>query len=101
MNVIFHDDFDVDGASKVVSKMKSGEIELKLLEYEGLSPIARIGVEEISRRGEIVCPERLRALLRQSNRVRILATFLVAVYTHCWTFLDMTKVSDLETLKRR
>ena len=100
MKVIFHDDFDVDGASKVVSKMKSGEIEVKLLEYEGLSPIARIGVEEISRRGEIVSPERLRALLRQSTRVRILDTFLVAVCTHCWEFLELRRVRDLETLKK-
>src|SRR5207245_5690357 len=94
MKVIFHDDFDVDGASKVVSKMKSGEIELRLLEYEGLSPIARIGVEEISRRGEIVSPERLRALLRQSRRVRILDSFLAAVWTLCWEFLDLRRVMD-------
>jgi len=100
MKVIFHDDFDVDGASRIVAKMKSGEIGVKLLEYDGLSPIARIGVEEISRRGEIVSPERLRALLRQSTRVRILDTFLVAVCTHCWEFLELRRVRDLEAVKK-
>ncbi len=99
MKVIFHDDFDVDGAAKILSKMQSAEIEVKLLEYEGLSPIARIGVEEISRRGEIISPERLRALLRQSTRVRILDTFLVAACTHCWEFLELKRVRDLETMK--
>ena len=57
-------------------------------------------MEEISRRGEIVSPERLRALLRQSTRVRILDTFLVAVCTHCWEFLELRRVRDLETLKK-
>ena len=63
-------------------------------------PIARIGVEEISRRGEIVSPERLRALLKQSTRARINETFLVAVCTNCWNFLELRKVVDLEGLDR-
>ncbi len=78
--------------------MEAGEIEVKLLEYEGLSPIARIGIEEISRRGEIVSPERLRALLRQSTSARIMDTFLVAVCTNCWNYLELKKVGDLEGL---
>ncbi|MDV3244675.1 MAG: DEAD/DEAH box helicase [Nitrososphaerales archaeon] len=98
MNVIFHDDLDVAGAADVLSKMEAGTIEVKLLEYEGLSPIARIGIEEISRRGEIVSPERLRALLRQSTRARILDTFLVAVCTNCWNYLELKRVGDMEGL---
>ena len=53
-------------------------------------------MEEISRRGEIVSPERLRALLRQSTRARVNDTFLVAVCTSCWNFLELMKVGDLE-----
>ena len=100
MSVIFHDDFDLAGASDVVGKIHAGAIEVKLVEYEALTPIARIGVEEISRRGEIVSPERLRALLNQSTRARINATFLVAVCTNCWNFLELRKVVDLEGLDR-
>ena len=98
MSMIFHDDFDLAGAKDVVEKIHTGAIEVKLVEYEGLTPIARIGVEEISRRGEIVSPERLRALLRQSTRARINETFLVAVCTHCWNFLELRKVADMEGL---
>ena len=96
MSMIFHDDFDLPGAADVVERMHAGAIEVKLIEYEGLTPIARIGVEEISRRGEIVSPERLRALLKQSTRARVNETFLVAVCTHCWNFLELRKVCDLE-----
>ena len=100
MDVIFHDDLDVLGASRALAKMESGEIEVKVLDHEGLSPIARIGIEEISRRGEIVSPERLRALLRQSTAARIADTFLVAVCTDCWNYLELKRVGELEGLTR-
>ncbi|HYA56356.1 MAG TPA: hypothetical protein VED22_06110, partial [Nitrososphaerales archaeon] len=100
MSMIFHDDFDLAGAADVIEKMNAGAIEVKLVEYDGLTPLARIGVEEISRRGEIVSPERLRALLKQSTRARINETFLVAVCTNCWNFLELKKVSDLEGIDR-
>ena len=99
MSMIFHDDFDLEGAKDVVEKIDAGAIEVKLVEYDGLTPIARIGVEEISRRGEIVSPERLRALLKQSTRARINETFLVAVCVNCWNFLELRKVADLEGLQ--
>lgn len=100
MDMVFHDDLDVQGAAAVVSRMARGEVEVKLLEYEGLSPIARIGIEEISRRGEIVSPERLRALLRQSTRARIMETFLVAVCADCWNYLELKRVGDLEGVEK-
>ena len=100
MSMIFHDDFDLAGAVDVVEKVNAGAIEIKIVEYEALTPIARIGVEEISRRGEIVSPERLRALLKQSTRARINDTFLVCVCTHCWNFLELRKVADLDGLER-
>lgn len=100
MDVIFHDDFDVEGAAEVIARIGSGEIEVRLIQWEGLSPVARIGIEEISRRGEIVSPERLRALLRQSTRARILDTFVVAVCTNCWNFLELKRVGEMEGLDR-
>jgi ATP-dependent Lhr-like helicase len=99
-SMIFHDDLDVAGASELLRKMETGLIEVKVLEYDGLSPIARIGIEEISRRGEIVSPERLRALLRQSTRARILDTFVVAVCTNCWNYLELKRVGDMEGLAK-
>jgi ATP-dependent Lhr-like helicase len=100
MSMIFHDDFDLVGSADVIEKIHAGAIELKLVEYDGLTPIARIGVEEISRRGEIVSPERLRALLRQSTRARINDTFLVAACCNCWNFIELRKVGDLEGLDK-
>lgn len=98
MSMIFHDDLDLEGAKDALRKISAGDIEVRVVESDGLTPIARIGVEEISRRGEIVSPERLRGLLRQSTRARINDTFLVAVCTNCWNFVELRRVSDLEGL---
>ncbi|MBI3841246.1 MAG: DEAD/DEAH box helicase, partial [Thaumarchaeota archaeon] len=100
MSMIFHDDLDLEGSADALEKMATGAVEVKIIDYEALTPIARIGVEEISRRGEIVSPERLRALLKQSTRARINDTFLVAVCTNCWNFLELKRVGDLEELTR-
>ena len=100
MNTLFHDDFDVEDASRVLAEIGKGRIEVKKIEYDGISPIARVGVEEISRRGEIVSPERLRALLRQSTRARIAETFMVAACSACWEYVDLRKVADLDGLTK-
>jgi ATP-dependent Lhr-like helicase len=99
MNVIFHDDFDINSTKRLLEKFKNREISVATLEQPGLSPIARIGMEEISRRGEVVSPERLRSLIRQSTSARVLDTFLVAVCTKNWDFIELRRVRDLETLE--
>ena len=95
ITVIFHDDFDVEAAQGVLSKIGSGAIEVTVLESEGISPIARIGVEEVSRRGEIISPERLRALIRQSTEARVMESFLIAVCTNCWDYIELKRVGGM------
>lgn len=95
IGVIFHDDFDVEATRMVVTKIRQGEIAVELIEAEHLSPLARIGVEEVSRRGEIVSPERLRAIIRQSTEARIRDSFLVACCTSCWDYIELKRVGGI------
>ena len=69
------------------------------IESETISPLARIGVEEVSRRGEIVSPERLRAIIRQSTEARVMDSFLMAVCTNCWDYIELKRVGSIETGK--
>jgi ATP-dependent Lhr-like helicase len=95
LSVIFHDDFDSAAAESIVSQIERKEIEIVILEAEGgPSPIARIGLEEVSRRGEIVSPERLRAIIRQSTEARIRESFLAAACTNCWEYVELRRVGD-------
>jgi len=95
LSVIFHDDFDTIAAEEIISQITRKEIGITILEPEGgPSPIARIGLEEVSRRGEIVSPERLRAIIRQSTEARIRESFLVAACTNCWEYVGLRRVGD-------
>jgi len=95
LSVIFHDDFDTAVAESIISQITRKEIGIAILEPEGgPSPLARIGLEEVSRRGEIVSPERLRAIIRQSTEARIRESFLVAACTNCWEYVELMRVGD-------
>ncbi|MGD0637053.1 MAG: DEAD/DEAH box helicase [Nitrososphaerales archaeon] len=95
ISVIFHDDFDVQAARDVLLRVKGREIAVQVLEAETISPLARIGVEEVSRRGEIVSPERLRSIIRQSTEARVMDAFLTAVCTSCWEYTEPTRIGSV------
>ncbi len=95
VSVIFHDDFDAEAAQSVVEKIGAKEVAVEVIQTEGMpSPIASIGLEEVSRRGEIVSPERLRAIVRQSTEARIRESFLVAACTSCWEYVELRTVGS-------
>ncbi len=94
MDVIFHDDFDDKAAEEIVAKISRGEIAVAVIESDGPSPVARIGLEEVSRRGEIVSPERLHAIIRQSTEARVRESFLVAACTVCWDYVELRRVGS-------
>ncbi|MDA4116987.1 MAG: DEAD/DEAH box helicase [Thaumarchaeota archaeon] len=95
LSVIFHDDFDAAASESIVAQIGRDEVAIQIIETEGApSPIAGIGLEEVSRRGEIVSPERLRAIIRQSTEARIRESFLVAACTHCWEYVELRRVGS-------
>lgn len=96
IGVIFHDDFDVEAARNVMTRMKQGDLRVEVIEAESISPLARIGVEEVSKRGEIVSPERLRAIIRQSTEARVTDSFLVACCTACWDYIELKRVGNIQ-----
>jgi ATP-dependent Lhr-like helicase len=99
ISVIFHDDFDVEAARGVLMKIRQKEVTVEIVEAETITPLARIGVEEVSRRGEIVSPERLRAIIRQSTEARVMDSFLVACCTNCWDYIELKRVGGIQPAK--
>ena len=96
ISVIFHDDFDVEAARNVLARTRNGDVQVLVIEPESISPLARIGVEEVSKRGEIVSPERLRAIIRQSTEARVTDSFLVACCTACWDYIELKRVGSIQ-----
>ncbi len=90
-------DVDLEGARKVLQGLASGEIEVAIVsDSDLLTPLSRIGMEEISRRSDIVPPERLEKILAQSVKARILAEGKTLVCTKCWDFVEATTIKTLQ-----
>jgi ATP-dependent Lhr-like helicase len=59
------------------------------------SPIARIGIERISRKTDLIPPEKMKRILLDSARVRILNEARTLACPNCFTYAKIVTVKDL------
>jgi ATP-dependent Lhr-like helicase len=59
------------------------------------TPVARVGIERVSMKTDLIPPERMRAVLVESARARLLNETGNFVCTNCWDYLEMIRVKDL------
>jgi ATP-dependent Lhr-like helicase len=59
------------------------------------TPIAKIGIERISRKTDLVPPEKMRYILLESAKARLLNEVRTFVCTDCWGFTQMIRIKDL------
>ncbi|MEM0385448.1 MAG: DEAD/DEAH box helicase, partial [Nitrososphaeria archaeon] len=86
---------DIEKSKKVLEMIRAKEIRLEAVFREELSPIARVGMEELSRRTEIVPPERLKHIIVQVVKARLLEEAFTVVCTECWNYIDNFRVKRL------
>jgi ATP-dependent Lhr-like helicase len=86
---------DLENSRKVLEMIRSNMIRLEIVSREELSPIARVGMEELSRRTEIVPPERLKHLIIQVVKARLLEEAFTVACTECWKYVDTFRVKNL------
>ncbi len=90
-------DADVEGTRGVLKEMQAGRIGITtLIDKEDLTPTARIGMEEIGRRADLVPPERFQRILLQSARARLLGESRTLVCTSCWNYVENRKIASLQ-----
>ncbi len=93
---IFLKDLDIENMLNVLYSIQNGTIEVLKVKTEGdASPIARIGIEKASMKTDLIPPERMKLLLVESAKARLLTEVRTFVCTKCWDYLEMIKVSDL------
>jgi len=93
---VFTKDLDVDGLVRVLSKIRDGEIQLQVLETgDNATPVARVGIERVSMKTDLIPPERMRAVLVESAKARLLNETGNFVCTNCWDYLEMIRIKDL------
>jgi ATP-dependent Lhr-like helicase len=93
---VFLKDLDVEKLVHVLEKIRNGEIVVEKVETGGTAtPVARVGIERVSMKTDLIPPERMRAVLVESAKARLLNETCVFVCTNCWGYIDMVRVKDL------
>lgn len=89
-------DMDVENLKSVVNKIKKGEIEIVIVEKsKDPTPIARIGVERISWKTDLIPPEKMRGILIESAKARLLNEIGVLVCIGCWRYVKPVRIRNL------
>jgi len=92
----FMKDLDVEGLLRVFGMLRRGEIEIVKVETGGeATPIARLGIERVSMKTDLIPPERMKRILIESAKVRLLGETFTFICTNCWDYIEMIMVKDL------
>ena len=93
---VFTKDLDADNLVTVLRKIREGEMELQTVETGGYAtPVARVGIERVSMKTDLIPPERMRAVLVESAKARLLNETGNFVCTHCWSYSEMIRINNL------
>jgi ATP-dependent Lhr-like helicase len=93
---VFTKDLDLEKLLSVLEEMRIGEIDVQRIETGGkVSPIARAGLERMSMKTDLIPPERMRAVLLESAKARLLNETNSFLCTSCWNYVETVRVKDL------
>lgn len=93
---VFTKDLDLERLVYVLRKIREGEIQVQKIETGGnATPVARVGIERVSMKTDLIPPERMRAVLVESAKARLLNETCDFVCTNCWSYIEMIRTKDL------
>ena len=92
----FTKDLDTAKLLQIVEKLRRNEITVIKVDTQGAAtPIARVGIERVSMKTDLIPPERMRLILVESAKARLLNEVRSFVCTNCWNYLEMIRIKDL------
>jgi ATP-dependent Lhr-like helicase len=90
------EDLDVRETSALLAGCAAGRVSVEVLgRLPEPSPISMIGLEEMTRRGEVMDPARMKRLLLESARSRVLNGRATLVCLSCWGYVEEKYIVDL------
>jgi len=90
---------DVPHTQQVLKSIAEKTIIVKTVKASGeATPIARIGLERISRKADIIPTEKMSQILVGSAKARILNEVKTLVCTSCWKYVEMRRVKEIPVL---
>ncbi|MGQ9565885.1 MAG: DEAD/DEAH box helicase [Candidatus Bathyarchaeales archaeon] len=92
----FTKDLDVTKTIQIINNLRKSEFEIQKINTAGVAtPIARVGIERVSMKTDLIPPEKMRALLVESAKARLLNETRTFVCTNCWDYSAMVRIKDL------
>jgi ATP-dependent helicase Lhr and Lhr-like helicase len=89
-------DMDVPHTQEALKMIAAKSIATKTVKASGeATPIARIGLERISRKTDIIPTEKMSQILVGSTKARILNEVKTLVCTNCWKYVEMRRVKEI------
>ncbi|HVP26711.1 MAG TPA: DEAD/DEAH box helicase [Candidatus Bathyarchaeia archaeon] len=93
---VFTKDLDLENLLYVLGQFRNGEVKLQKVDTGGnATPVARVGIERMSMKTDLIPPERMRAVLIESAKARLLNETSSFLCTNCWNYIEMLKAKDL------
>ncbi|MEM1581998.1 MAG: DEAD/DEAH box helicase [Candidatus Bathyarchaeia archaeon] len=93
---VFTKDLDLKNLVNVLGMMKRGDIKIVRVETHGeATPIARIGIERVSMKTDLIPPEKMQRILIESAKARLLDETRTFICTECWDYIEMVTIRDL------
>ena len=93
---LFRTDLDLDQLISLLAGVRDGSVKVIKLENAGkASPVAQAGLEKVSMKTDLIPPERMKHLLLESAKARLLSEVRTFICTKCWEYLEMIRLSDL------
>ncbi len=90
-------DLDVTNTVNVLREIGNTIQLVVAAEAKEASPIARIGMERISRKTDLIPPEKMKRILIESTKVRILNESRTLVCPNCFRYASIQRVKDMPT----
>jgi ATP-dependent Lhr-like helicase len=96
LNETIRNDMDIKNTLKVLNDIKTGALKVVLLEgLNELSPVARLGMERIGRKTDIIPPEKMHKLLIESTKARLLNEVVTLVCLEKYDFIGSVRLREL------
>ena len=90
-------DLDIPNTKRVLLAIREGKIALSAVSgQQELTPIAKLGIERISMKTDLIPSDKMNRILIDSARARILSESRTLVCTSCWDYAAILRVRDLE-----
>ena len=93
---VFTKDLDLQRLLQILHDIQADKIEVIKIDNKGTaSPVARLGVERVSMKTDLIPSERMKAILIESAKARLLNEVRTFICTQNWDYTEMIRLNDL------